>query len=246
MSTRTRTAALVALVATAPFLLVACGDDGGRDGAGGTPRDAGHDAADVRFAARMLPHHEQALELVDIAEGRELSPAVAELVTRIGAAQAPEVAQLASWLEDWRGDTTGGDGTDGDTDGDTGEDDDDGGWMGMGGGRAGHMDGDHMDADHMDTDHMDGEGHMDGDGMHEGAGMPGMMSQAQLVALEAARGRAFERMWLAMMVQHHEGAIEMAQDELEQGEDPAALGLARSIAASQQAEVEEMRDLLDR
>ena len=189
MSTRTRTAALVALVATAPFLLVACGDDGGRDGAGGVPRDAGHDAADVRFAARMLPHHEQALELVDIADGRELSPAVADLVTRIGAAQAPEVAQLESWLEEWRGDTTGGDGGDG-------------GWMGMGG-RDGHMDGDHMDEDHTDTDHMDGEGHMDGDGMHEGGGMPGMMSQAQLVALEAARGRAFERMWLAMMVQHH-------------------------------------------
>lgn len=246
MSTRTRTAALVALVATAPFLLVACGDDGGRDGADGTPRDAGHDAADVRFAARMLPHHEQALELVDIADGRELSPAVAELVTRIGAAQAPEVAQLESWLEEWRVGATGGDDSAGDTDGDAGEDGDDGGWMGMSGGRDGHMDGDHMDGEgHMDGDGMDADG-MYGDGMHEGAGMPGMVSQAQLVALEAARGRAFERMWLAMMVQHHEGAIEMAQDELEQGEDPAALGLARSIAASQQAEVEEMRDLLDR
>jgi uncharacterized protein (DUF305 family) len=188
----------------------------------------------------MVPHHEQALEMVDIAEGRDLSPAVADLVERIGAAQAPEVARMQGWLEQWADDEA-----------DEADEADEDGHMGDGMGHGmGGMD-DRMD-DRMDGDGMHGDGdgdHMDGDhmgGVTGMAGMPGMATPAELAALEAARGRAFERMWLAVMVQHHEGAIAMAEQELQQGEDPAALDLARSITASQQAEVDEMRDLLDR
>ena len=99
MSTRTRTAAL-ALAAAAPFLLVACGDDGA-ESAADIPESADFNAADVEFATQMIPHHAQALEMVEMAEGRDLSPEVADLVERIGAAQAPEIEQMAAWLEEW-------------------------------------------------------------------------------------------------------------------------------------------------
>ena len=47
--------------------------------------------------------------------------------------------------------------------------------------------------------------------------MPGMMSQDDMDALESASDAEFEDMWLEMMVQHHQGAIEMAEDEQEEG-----------------------------
>ena len=214
MSTRTRTAAL-ALAAAAPFLLVACGDDSG-ESAADIPESADFNAADVEFATQMIPHHAQALEMVEMAEGRDLSPEVADLVERIGAAQAPEIEQMAAWLEEWDQPVP-------ETDG-----------MGM--------DMDHGDMDHGDMDHGSDDG-MD-DGMDMDGDMPGMMSDAEMDDLDAAAGDAFERMWLAMMIEHHEGAIEMAQTELEDGEDTDALDLAQSIADSQAAEVEEMQALL--
>lgn len=199
MRTPTRTAAL-ALAAAAPFLLVACGDD---DGAADVPQSADHNAADVAFATQMIPHHAQALDMVEMTEGRELTPEFSDLVDRIAAAQAPEIDQMASWLEEW----------------DQPVPDTDGG-MSM----------DHGDMDHGDMDAM-------GD-------MPGMMSQEDLDELEDAEGDAFERMWMSMMIAHHEGAIEMAETELDEGEDADALELARSIAESQQAEIDEMQALL--
>jgi uncharacterized protein (DUF305 family) len=59
-----------------------------------------------------------------------------------------------------------------------------------------------------------------------------------------ARGHEFETMWLEMMVEHHEGAIEMAQDELADGVFQPAKDLAEGIATSQQAEIDLMNKLL--
>jgi uncharacterized protein (DUF305 family) len=73
--------------------------------------------------------------------------------------------------------------------------------------------------------------------------MGGMMSSADMERLDEARGSAFDRMWLEMMVQHHEGAIDMANDEIEAGKFPAAKQMATRIVASQQAEIDEMERL---
>jgi len=56
----------------------------------------------------------------------------------------------------------------------------------------------------------------------------------------------FDRMWLTMMIVHHEGAIEMSQTELAEGVNPEARQLAESIIATQQAEIDEMRAMLER
>jgi hypothetical protein len=48
--------------------------------------------------------------------------------------------------------------------------------------------------------------------------MPGMMSEEQMATLEDASGAEFDELFLRMMIEHHEGAIEMAQIEQADGE----------------------------
>lgn len=72
----------------------------------------------------------------------------------------------------------------------------------------------------------------------------GMMSDADMAAFGNATGAEFDRMFLTMMIEHHNGAIAMAKTELAQGTNPDARALAERIMASQTAEVERMRQLL--
>ncbi|GAB2690296.1 DUF305 domain-containing protein [Nocardia thraciensis] len=77
-----------------------------------------------------------------------------------------------------------------------------------------------------------------------GHAMPGMMSQDQMTGLQHATGAEFDRMWMQMMIAHHEGAIDMANTELAQGANPDAKRLAQSIVTAQQAEIQQMRGML--
>jgi len=83
-----------------------------------------------------------------------------------------------------------------------------------------------------------------GDGADLDSDMPGMMSAAELQALEDADGGAFERTWLEAMIEHHQGAVTMATVQTENGMATDALELAASVVTSQSAEIEQMRDLL--
>lgn len=79
-----------------------------------------------------------------------------------------------------------------------------------------------------------------------GTSMPGMMSDGQMQQLSAQSGAAFDRAFLDMMIQHHTGAIQMAQTELAQGQNPQAKQLAQAIIADQQSEILQMQTLLGR
>ncbi|MEU5260095.1 DUF305 domain-containing protein [Amycolatopsis sp. NPDC021455] len=74
--------------------------------------------------------------------------------------------------------------------------------------------------------------------------MPGMMSDADMQKLGQAKGAEFDRMWLDMMIKHHQGAIDMAKTELSKGSDADAKALAQKIIDAQQAEITEMQGLL--
>ena len=76
------------------------------------------------------------------------------------------------------------------------------------------------------------------------ASMPGMMSDAQMTQLTAATGPAFDKLFLQMMIVHHQGALTMAKTETAQGNNPAALTLAKSITTSQTAQINQMQDML--
>jgi uncharacterized protein (DUF305 family) len=85
----------------------ACGGDDGMDGMdhgdGSSSEEEAQDFndADVMFAQMMIPHHEQAVEMAELAETRASDPEVVELAAQIKAAQDPEIDTMTGWLEAW-------------------------------------------------------------------------------------------------------------------------------------------------
>ncbi|WP_275461943.1 DUF305 domain-containing protein [Streptomyces noursei] len=216
-----RRLALTTLAATAALLLAACGgateadrkgtaDHGGPPSAtaGGNPAPGPVGDTDVSFAQTMIPHHQQALEMARLADGRAADPEVRKLVAAIKQAQDPEIQRMRAWLKAWGKPES-----------------------------AGAMPG--MDHGSGSMDHGSGAG-------GHGSGMSGMMSDEDMKALKAAKGRAFDRMFATMMIAHHKGAIDMAKDEQRRGRNATAKKLADDVVRGQAAEVAEMTALLDR
>lgn len=88
---------------------------------------------------------------------------------------------------------------------------------------------------------VDASGH---DMSHMGHG-DGMMTEDDLAMLEAAPGPEASRLFLEQMIVHHEGAVEMAQTQVDDGQNPEAVTLAQEIIDAQTSEIQEMRDILD-
>lgn len=74
--------------------------------------------------------------------------------------------------------------------------------------------------------------------------MQGMMSPQEMDALSKASGAAFDRMWLQMMIKHHQGAVAMSKAQLTQGSSPAAKKLAQAIIDGQTKEITQMTGML--
>ncbi len=74
--------------------------------------------------------------------------------------------------------------------------------------------------------------------------MPGLMTPQQMTELTGLSGAAFDKMWLQMMVEHHQGAITMANDELKNGINADAKKMAEAIVTAQQAEIATMNGML--
>lgn len=150
-------------------------------------------AGDVTFAQMMIPHHEQAVEMADIALGKPAASAqVRALATQIKAGQDPEIQKMRGWLQAWGAP--------------------------------------------LPTDGMS----------HEGmAGMSGqgMMTQADMDALKAADGAAFDTQWVTMMTEHHDGAITMAKQVLSTTQNPEVKALAEAVVKAQTDEIATMKSL---
>lgn len=148
--------------------------------------------ADVMFSQMMIPHHEQAIELADIALDPtvEAGDEVKALATEIKAAQDPEVEMMTAMLEAW------------------------------------------------------GEPTFLDEGMDHSSMMSGMVSAEDMETLETLRGSEFDTAWLKAMIAHHEGAIDMARDVLDDGDDAATADLAQKIIDGQAAEIDRMKSLI--
>jgi uncharacterized protein (DUF305 family) len=146
--------------------------------------------ADAAFAGHMIVHHQQAVEMAELAASRAGNAEVKKLSARIKAAQSPEIATMTGWLRDW--------------------------------GRPAAS-----------------------AGMEMGHGtMPGVMSDDDMKKLATRSGTEFDKEFLRMMIAHHEGAIEMAEEETSGGANADAKALAQRIGTSQQAEIDDMKKLL--
>lgn len=62
---------------------------------------AGVNDADVMFAQQMIPHHQQAVAMADLAATRASDPQLKQLATQIKAAQDPEITTMTGWLTSW-------------------------------------------------------------------------------------------------------------------------------------------------
>ncbi|MCX5582949.1 DUF305 domain-containing protein [Streptomyces erythrochromogenes] len=102
-----RRLAVAGAVAAGALLLAACGDgDSASSPASSTqataPVSAGaFNDADVTFAQGMIPHHQQALEMAGLADGRAEDQEIKTLAGQIEKAQDPEITTLRSWLTAW-------------------------------------------------------------------------------------------------------------------------------------------------
>ncbi|MCX6531717.1 MAG: DUF305 domain-containing protein [Actinobacteria bacterium] len=92
-------------LAAAALLFGACGshDMGSMDTGDSTPESANFNDADVIFAQMMIPHHQQAIEMSDIAldPNSQASAAIIALATQIKGAQDPEISQMKNLLTNW-------------------------------------------------------------------------------------------------------------------------------------------------
>lgn len=201
-----RAAALIAAAAAVTIGLAACsaGDSSSDDQTAASTTTAA--ASDIAFAQSMIPHHQQAVAMADLAldPARGASEQVRSMAVQIRAAQDPEIEQMTGWLQQWGAPTA------------------------MPGAAS---------ADQMEG--MDHSGHDMG-----GLAVSGMMSQEQMDLLDGTSGAAFDQMWLQMMVEHHQGAVAMAQQAVTATQDPRVAALADSVIAGQTAEIATMRGLL--
>jgi uncharacterized protein (DUF305 family) len=78
---------------------------------------------------------------------------------------------------------------------------------------------------------------------HEHGTMPGMATEAQLRKLRAAKGKAFDELFLKLMITHHEGAITMATDVKAQGNNIQIEEMADDVIAQQTSEITRMRTM---
>lgn len=198
MSTSKRSLVLSGAGLAVVLAVTACGSGtdgstsmGGMNGHGSSsaasPAGSANRAGDVMFAQMMVPHHQQAIEMADLAVAKASASAdVRRLAEQIKAAQDPEIATMNGWLRKWGAPTTAA------------------------------------------MDH----------------GTSGMMSEQDMASLEAAEGAEFDRTWLEMMVDHHEGAVTMAQDVLSSTQDAEVQSLARAIVDAQKKEIAMMRGML--
>ncbi len=226
----TGVAALAAVAA-----IGACSNSGTKDAASPSAQStvqsstaapvAAHNQADMMFARMMIPHHRQAIEMSDMILAKQgIDARVVDLAKQIKAAQGPEIDTMQGWLNQW-------------------------GMPGMPG--MSNMPG--MPSDHGSMHGSDtvtaspttSTMPMPGmPGMDDMPGMDGMMSPADMQALQNAQGVEASKLYLTQMIKHHQGAITMAQNEIKNGQFADAIALAKSIATSQQKEIDTMNQIL--
>ncbi|MGD9621653.1 MAG: DUF305 domain-containing protein [Mycolicibacterium sp.] len=92
----------------------------------------------------------------------------------------------------------------------------------------------------LDTGPTGGEGHAG----HQAAS--GMVDDATIAELKSLRDAEFDALWLKSMIGHHRGAVEMAKAEVANGVNIDAIAMAETMATTQQAEIEQMEQMLER
>ncbi len=145
-------------------------------------------SSDAMFLQMMIPHHEQAIVMSDLALKISKNKELLALAAQIKAAQNPEIVQMKKWLAD------------------------------------------------------DGLGENPGHSMDS---MGGMLSEEDLKELSNSSGTSFDKKFIAGMIEHHIGAVEMVK-MIQDSKVADLRAFADVITKTQSAEIELMRNLLEK
>lgn len=99
------------------------------------------------------------------------------------------------------------------------------------------------------TSHTMPETHHTNNSHNHMALMPGMLTSEQMEALRKAKGAEFDRLFLAGMIQHHDGALIMVKDlfiTAGAGQDAELFNFATDVDSGQRAEIRIMQGMLER
>jgi len=180
---------ILVLILAVVFLLAGnSGQSMDHSGHGSSSKDESsteYSADEIMFAQMMIPHHEQAVTMSELALMSTTNSEVRALATAIRDAQGPEIMQMQSWLGDKGG--------------------------------------------------VEAHSH--------GMEMGGMLTAEELETLASLKGEAFDQFFLASMIAHHEGALDMV-DMINDSTNSEVKTLAANIVKSQSAEIEAMKALL--
>ena len=190
-------------------------------------------AADLRFMRDMIPHHQQALDMSALVADRTGQNAIVDLARRIETSQRDEIEFMENWLAA------------------RGQPKPDRSWAHHVGGMH------HAPADHSQhSNESDHSAHMSQAQPNQPVEsehiMEGMATLAEMKQLEDSQGQAFDRLFLRLMITHHQGALTMVEDLLDtQGSarDPAFYEFVSDVQNDQEAEIDRMfamvNDLVD-
>lgn len=142
-------------------------------------------ADDIMFAQMMIPHHQQAVEMAEIALKKAPGNALMRLSREIISAQKQEMSEMKFWLKVSK----------------TSEE------------------------------------------MHHSMPMRGMLSERDFKNLKSLSGVKFQKLYMTLMIEHHEGALEMVS-LLKKSKNKEAQKLGKAILKDQKAEITLMKNLL--
>lgn len=218
-SARSRNTARLLFAAAAVLLLLAGGWAAGRLTATQPfPLDGG---AEAGFARDMQVHHAQAVQMSMLIRDRTDDEEIRLLAYDVAATQQQQAGQMHGWLSVWGLPQSSTHPPMS--------------WMSLPGTESHHSSG---------TAGAVAGGSSSHDPATDGL-MPGMASPADLERLKAASGTNAERMYLELMIPHHEAATVMAEAVVSRTSNSVVVDLAKSIQVSQQSEIAYLKQLLE-
>lgn len=139
--------------------------------------------ADLMFMNMMIVHHDQAIEMAELAENRTSNRNILDLSENISEAQRYENRKMSEWLRE----------------------------AGINPPTGGHR-------------------------------MAGMATRQEMNNLRQSEGREFDMLFSELMIEHHQGGIQMARAEVQNGKSTKVKDLAGKMVRVQQEEVDKMQN----
>lgn len=186
------------------------------------PPNPSDGSAEAGFARDMQTHHNQAVQMALVIRDKTTDPTLRAVSYDIITSQQQQSGQMYAWLTQWGLPQTSTEPPMA--------------WMNA---RSAANPGGH-DMSAMSP----GATMAPGSALSPDGRMPGMASPADLIALQQAAGRDAEVQFLTLMMAHHQAGVAMARAVVPLTDRTEVRALAEAIAASQTAEIEQMRTLL--